>query len=59
MSKGFLKAVMSELGFEGSIGVDWVDRRTIGETMCAKVWYLGNCSQVHIVEPEVCVCGWV
>lgn len=25
--------------------------------MYATVWYLGNCSQVHIVEPKVCVGG--
>lgn len=48
--------VLSGLGFEGWIGVDWTDRRAIGGTVCAQAWYLGNCSQVGIVEPKLCMC---
>lgn len=43
-------------GFEGSIGVDRTDKRTLGDTMCTNVWYLGNCSQAGIVEATLCLC---
>lgn len=53
--KGFLKVVMSGLGFEGSVGVGWTERRAVGKTMYAKVWYPGDWSEVGIVV-RVCVC---
>ena len=31
------KVVLSGLGFEGWIGVDWTDRRAIGGTVCARL----------------------
>lgn len=46
----------SGLGFEGSIGVDRTDKRTLGDTVCTNVWYLGNCSQAGIVEATLCLC---
>lgn len=52
----FLKVVMSGLGFEGSIRVDRTDKRTLGDTVCTNVWYLGNCSQAGIVEATLCLC---
>lgn len=53
VKKGFLRAVMSELGFEGSVGVDWAEGYRGNHV--SKVWCLGNCNQVGIVEPK-CAC---
>lgn len=55
VKKGFLKAVMSELGFEGSIGVDWADRGLQGETMCLKFGVWGIATTLTSLSPK-CVC---
>lgn len=41
MKKGFLKVVMSELGFEGSVGVGWEDRGLQGKP-CVKSLVFGE-----------------
>lgn len=55
VKKGFLKAVMSELGFEGSTGVDWADRGLQGETMCLKFGVWGIATRLTSLSPK-CVC---
>lgn len=48
---------MSELGFEGSVGADWAEG--YGGNHVSKVWCLGNCNQVGIIEPKMCMCAHV